>query len=163
MRRLTSQPECTTVGIALGLLPEGWRHLVEDVDVAIGIDPAFVGLHDYDLTTFDFDDEPWDAHYKDLPHIVGEEHQWMLPISARCLTVVLPLGVGVKGVVHELGHVLCRLVPWSWTPAGCTPYGRTDREEAFAEAVSSWCVPAYEPDYWDRDSEAIMRNLEVAA
>ena len=136
MHRVRRQKDIAAFQPALDLIPERIRKMVEGVDVLSGVDPVFAGLHKFTKASYG-------RSYADTPHVAFEFHQKHLPAYKRAITMVLPINVGIRTIVHELGHVLDgRLnfdhdpsVPVSW-------YAKTDAREAFAESFTAWLLPA---------------------
>lgn len=63
-----------------------------------------------------------------------------VPRDRRVTTVVLPTNEAFdpEVIVHELGHVLHEQLRFEPHAAAVTPYAKTDRWEAFAEAFRLW-------------------------
>lgn len=120
---------------ALRLIPATLQDFVS-ADFACGLDPIFVGLHQYEET----DDG---RSYRDTAHCVYLHHQLHLPRARRRTTVVLPEPVVPEVVVHELGHVLHERLDWGHTASPVSWYAEANWCEAFAEAFTSWLVPGY--------------------
>jgi hypothetical protein len=135
MHRVRRQKDIAAFPEALDLIPENIRELVENVDVLSGVDPVFAGLHKYVNASYG-------RSYADTPHVAFEFHQMHMPAYKRAITMVLPHNVGIRTIVHELGHVLDgrlnfehdSVVPVSW-------YAKTNQREAFAESFSAWVLP----------------------
>ena len=97
-----------------------------------GTDPVFAGLHD-SLDTFDGRSYRDTAHTCYPYHIAG-------PRDRKRMTIVLPTVPDWYTVLHELGHVLDHRLEFSHTAAPVTEYAGANRQEAFAEAFSTWII-----------------------
>jgi len=118
----------------------------------VGRDPLFAGLHDIE----DTDDG---RSYRTIAHAC---YPWNIsgPASRRQATIVLPTSadLDVVVVVHELGHILDWATGFSCDVEPVTRYGQTNREEAFAEAVTASLLQDYAP--WSHP-EPRLKNLLV--
>lgn len=101
------------------------------VQYVCGVDPLFAGLHAYDVS------------YRDTAHCCYPHHLDG-PADRRVTTVVMPNRVGpwtAHIIVHELGHALDQTIGFGHTATPVTEYAKTNRQEAFAEAFTSWRWP----------------------
>lgn len=151
VQRIPNQQYAEWIGAGLKIIPPKIRELVQDVDFLAGVDPFFVGLHNFKekgpLTK---------RSYHVVPHVsYGRYHQNHLPKSRRRTTVCLPVIHGYETeptlaslwvIIHEVGHVLDEVLGFSYTPKPVTEYAKTDRMEAFACAFEAWFSKGY-PDY----------------
>jgi hypothetical protein len=123
------------VFVALDLLPQRIRAMVEGVDILTGVDPVFAGLHYFTQASYG-------RAYKDIAHVAYPMHQLHLPKDRRATTLVLPANTAIKVIVHELGHVLDERLNFKHDPtASVTWYAHTNSSEAFAEAFTAWILP----------------------
>lgn len=103
-------------------LPVGIAQRVSHVQFVCGVDPVFVGLH----------------RYEDCRAVQHCVYGYLLdrPAVDRRTTICLPFhSDDPADVVHELGHALHEVVRWELDAAPVSEYARTDRYEAFAEAL----------------------------
>lgn len=133
--------------------------MVGDVDLLIGADPIYVGLHGHE-------DTGDGRSYRDTAHVVHAFGQTTLPRARRKTTVVMPEVLEPWAVVHELGHVLDEQLGWQYEAQPVTAYAMTNRQEAFAEAFTAWrCPDVYwnVQDYLAADQETLSFFTELAA
>jgi hypothetical protein len=150
--RVRRQAEAEVIGFALSLLPERIRRRVGGVDFLTGVDPLFAGLHRYE--------EVIDGRsYRDTPHVAYEVHQAHLSAARRRTTVVLPVRVHQRTVVHELGHVLDWQLGFAHEADPASWYGESNRYEAFAEAFLSWVCPGATDLAPDVRTETLFESL----
>lgn len=107
-------------------------------DWAIGRSPSVLSPYSDHLTR---DGRP----YSKTAHVLYEFHQDHLPLYKRNVTVVLPLEVGPKTVIHEIAHVIHGLGWWIGFNPVCD-YAKTNYMEAFACAFEEFITPGtYDP------------------
>lgn len=138
MHRLSGAGYRTAIDTAIDLIPKRIAKRFEAVDFLTDVDPAKAGLHFYKSHAYD-----------QVPHTVHTFHQLHFPKDKRQITIVLPLLVEPRTVIHEFGHVLDEQFGFSHDVQPCTEYAKTDRWEAFAEAFMEWvmgCSCIYEAD-----------------
>lgn len=128
------------------------------VQYVTGVDPVFIGLHDYT-------DHSDGYSYAETAHCCYPHHL-LGPADRRVTTVVLPYPTVAKYtppiIVHELGHALDYAIGEQHIAAPVTEYARTNREEAFAEAFTSWAWP--DPEFYERPDDATLALFtELAA
>lgn len=119
-----------------------------------GTDPVWAGLHNYT-------DCSYGRSYRDTMHVAGPEHQRNLPTDRRWVTVVIPTVPQLPDLVHELGHVLDRELPFKHTAQPVSWYANDNREEAFAEAFAAWLIPGYADRPLDPATVALFESLAV--
>ena len=158
MNRVPNQAYAEVIGEALSVIPDRIRERLSGVHFVCGVDPAFVGLHQYDKTSVG-DSRP----YSETAHCC---YWWNLnrPASDRPTTIVLPKLPAPWVVVHELGHALDYVTGFNHRAAPVTDYARTNRMEAFAEAFTAWRFWGYgdEDTLWS-DGATLALFDEVAA
>lgn len=123
------------IGAARDLIPNDIHGLILP-HYLCGVDPLFVGLHNYQ----DTDDG---RSYRETLHVAYDFHQVGLARSHRRTTVVLPHKPVLEHLVHELGHVLDENLGFRHAPDPVSEYAHTNRYESFAEAFTSWIIPGY--------------------
>lgn len=122
-----------------------------------GVDPAFAGLHDFDLSDGyrEYAEDADDATYAEIAHCCWPEHLAGRPRSDRRTTIVLPPSHpgsvnAVRNVVHELAHAIDRdsgrigLLEQGrggFRLPATTPYSLFDAAEEFAEALEILLAP----------------------
>lgn len=122
-------------------IPPKIRERLYYVDFFTGNDPVFAGLTLEENT----DDG---RSCRDTAHVAYPQNQLRLPKQYRRTTIVLQKPIPIYFVVHELAHVLDEVLGWRHIAFSVTEYAKTNREEAFAEAFTSWLFYNYgdEPD-----------------
>lgn len=154
MDRVKAGGYSALIEAAYGIVPMELHPLVR-ADFLCGSDPLFVGLHGHR-------DASYGRSYATTMHVAYSHHQAGLAKDQRCTTVVIPVEpkrVGVRQVVHELGHVLHEsLLRWEHDAEPVSWYAKTNRYEAFAEAFTSWLIPGYAA----RPDDATIAYLEDA-
>jgi hypothetical protein len=119
------------VGVALDLFPEHLRERLK-FDVFVG-DPVFSGISWYgNGLTKD------GRSYHDTQHV---GYPWHFRDGRT--TMVLQKPCGIAFTVHELAHVLDFSFDFEVPVKPVTLYARTNRYEAFADAVTALLVPGY--------------------
>lgn len=136
MNRIGDARYGETIGKALSLYPTPLRERLAGTHFLTDTDPVFAGLHCYGDTTDG-------RSYKETAHAVYPFHQEHRPRCHRTPTVVLPVRPSLCTVVHELAHVLDWHLGFDHVAKPVTEYAKTNRSEAFAEAVTSWIFYGY--------------------
>lgn len=154
MERLRDYRYAAVITAALDRIPEAIRPLVAHAHYLTGVDPLYVGLHDYQQT---FDGRS----YRDTAHVAYVCNQGRLPLDRRHTTVVLPQPVEPRTIVHELGHVLDEVLGFEHIAKPVTAYAENDRYEAFAEAFSAWLCPEYQQ--WSEVMDALRADRATLA
>lgn len=142
MERLVSASYTETIAEALATIPVGVTDRLRHVDFLTGVDPVWVGLHEYQ-------DTEDGRSYSDTAHCAYPWHT-----SDGTTTIVLPYPCTPDVVVHELGHALDALLGFADSVAPVSKYALVNRMEAFAESFQAWL---YNSD--DLDDDAFMRDL----
>lgn len=114
---------------AFDLIPPAVADKVGHVRFVAGVNPVFVGLHDYAGVA-------GNAHFCAPHHLNG-------PANRRVETIVLPHLCSPAVVVHELGHALHRFYSWEPTVKPVSSYAHKDHYKAFTEAFSVKYYPGY--------------------
>ena len=141
MERIVNQQYAELIAEAYSAIPDNIIKMINHVHFFCGTDPIFAGLEN---------DEPINngASPKVCSHYLPESRQF-LPKYLRHPTIILvekPEYLLPHHIIHELGHVLNRATDWYEyrTPIlEVTEYAKTDFEEAFAEAFTSWLIWDY--------------------
>jgi hypothetical protein len=127
------------------------------VQIVAGIDPVFAGIHNYEQTANG-------RSYRKTACCCYPTHM-LGPLERRVTTIILPTPDtgwnAVKTIVHEYGHALDQHIGLAHDCDPVTAYAHTDRQEAFAEAFTSWVwgsLPGY-----DRPSDADHALFESLA
>ena len=138
--RVPSGPYGAAIGEAFRRLPSGIRNRLSHVQFICGVSPIFAGLHRYEAIG-DGRSYATTAHCCWPWNIQG-------PADRRVTTVVLPTVDTAQPhvIVHELGHALHDIVGLHAVAQPVTWYAKTNRYEAFAEALV-----AHTHYYGDRD------------
>lgn len=144
MNRIPDQRYATVIGEALAILPQRIADRLTGVRFVCGVDPGFAGLHAYGSSENGY-------AYSTTAHCCFPYHLRNRPAAERPTTVVLPYPPALTTVVHELGHALDWSIGRTHTAAPVTDYARTDRDEAFAEAFTTW-------KFWGYGDEAAFRS-----
>lgn len=129
MKRIPDGQWREPIGRALDTV-RPYLHRLGHVQFLCGVNPAFAGLHSIATTQ-------GHRSLSSTAHCVGAHHLSHRPRSDRVTTVVLPLPVDPRVVVHELGHALHETIGWKGSPLPVTAYARTNRWESFAEAFTA--------------------------
>ncbi len=130
MDRNTCSGYSELVGYAFSIIPRGIVDKISYTHFLTGIDPIYAGLHSYI-------DIGGNRSYRNTAHVVYPYHQ-RISKELQHTTVVLPQLESLDVVVHELGHVLDESLGFTHIAEPCTEYAKSNREEAFAEAFTSW-------------------------
>lgn len=144
MNRLMSYEQGELIGRAFGVIPAAISDRLRDVEFLTGTDPVFAGLHRYE-TTLD------GRAYRKTAHTSHRHHS-----LDGTTTIVLPVLESTFVVVHELGHALDELLGYRHVAKPVTAYGRTNRQEAFAESFCAWL-------YWYGDQDVFHADLPTVS
>lgn len=136
MKRLVSTGFRSVISGALAMFPEWLADELRDSDFLCGVDPLFVGLHEF----YDTEDG---RSYRNTAHVAYPFHQLHRPAAHRATTVALPILEEPWVIVHELGHVLHERLGFPEAPGPVTEYAEANDMEAFAEAFTMAHVPGY--------------------
>ena len=141
MERLADYSYSTLIGAAFDVIPSTIKKMLYYTHFLTGTNPIKAGLHNY----INCDDGRF---YCNTGHFVTPESQFILPLALRHPTIVLPTLIPVYHVVHELGHALDYILGGLHIARPVSDYAKTNREEAFAEAFTSWLFWGYgeQPD-----------------
>lgn len=143
------------IGEAFNRLPGRLTELLGHVRFVCGVDPLFAGLHSIENTD-DGRSYRGTAHCCYPFHLIG-------PADRRVTTIVMPTAPDPSTVVHELGHALHEVVGFSYQAAPVTKYAKTNRYEAFAEALVAWTHWYGERDAAESDIRTLALFEELAA
>lgn len=121
------------IDYAWGLIPAGITDRIHP-HFLTGVDPRYVGLHDWPGIG------QWSssqvAHANCVPRPVV-----VLPLPFREMERLYWNDPGLTDtIIHELGHILDYALPWRPTIPAVSEYGETNGVEAFAEAFSAWVL-----------------------
>ncbi len=136
MERLTDYRYSELVGSAFDALPVGIYRMIQNTHFLTGSDPVSAGLHNYEEANML-------RSYRETAHYADPIHQFILPVSLRHPTIVLPTIIQLCGVVHELAHALDYHLGRFYTASPVTSYAKLNRDEAFAEAFTAWLFWGY--------------------
>lgn len=159
LSRIPDQRYAEAIGRGLWFLPDGIRRKVEGVRFVCGVDPIFAGYGPGIEAT------PDGRSYRDTAHVCYPCHFDGRPASDRVTTVIFPSVPHLATVVHELGHALDWSLGRKHIAQPVTAYARTNRDEAFAEALTAWTFrDGYYGDpnalHADGATIALFRELE---
>lgn len=135
MNRNTGYGYSGLVGYAFDIIPIGIADRLRYAHFLTGVDPIYVGL-------FNYEDTGDGRSYRNTACVAYPYHQ-RLSKGLRHTTVVLPVMDTLTVVVHELGHVLDEYLGFRHAAKPVTKHALTNREEAFAEAFTSWLFYNY--------------------
>jgi len=116
------------ISYAFSLLPNAIRDRLQYIHFLTGVDPVWVGLHNYT----DTDDN---RSYRNTAHV---SYPWNAINKQEMTTVVLPLLEDAQPyvIIHELGHCLDEILGFRHNALPINEYAKTNRLEAFAESFA---------------------------
>lgn len=126
-----------------------WAHLLEDVRFFAGVDPVFAGLHS-------FVDSGTGYKLAETPHCCYDYHLPSRPKDERVTTIVLPRPVHAGDIIHELGHAIHCKLGFKPSPVAVSEYGKTNRNEAFAEYFVAHLLHYGDQDAYRKDDTRLL-------
>ena len=146
-----------SISYAFSLLPNAIRNRLQYTHFLTGVDPIWVGLHNY-IDTGD------GRSYHNTAHV---SYPWNAINKHGQTTVVLPLLKDAHPyvIIHELGHCLDEILEFRHNALPVNEYAKTNRLEAFAEAFACqyfWLVDKAEQIFLsDKATQYLFSQLAL--
>jgi len=166
MIRIVSSKYAELILASFDRLPPGMARRLENTHFFTGTSPIYAGLFDYEKTT---DGRSYHTEWC----VAYSHHLKKLSRKYRETTIIMPehspggypMALLPMILIHELGHVLDEILGFCHIALPVTKYAGVNREEAFAEAFTSWLNPGYGQFYKqshsvDEKTLGLFRELE---
>lgn len=133
MNRVLKSYDLSSMQEALRLIPEPLVKRIEHVDLCLGVDPVFAGIHEYKDASFG-------RAYSETAHVAYGLHLKKRPYSDRNTHLIAPINIKPYDFIHEFGHVLHQSIDFENIGLEVTNYAKTNQREAFAETFACWIM-----------------------